>query len=803
MARKKEPRVVLSWCDVEAAGEDLDEGPQDLLRELAEEYTSSDRAKGSGELPGPWFLRGLEVQGHVGIGEAPLALKLPPKPGIVVISAPNGTGKTSAADALRHLLSDGVARKYELAEANLHYEDRSIQAVVTNGQDDVKISCSGFGAARWQQPDGTAGPLPEGWKSAYAQFSPVLLYPEIAPVIEKPDRLHDFLKGGLPLDVLMELLKLVDGVRTEGRTAKGMVEREHSAAFGQLAKLSGAESLVSLVRASGPLPSPEQAAEIRALAAALPRAVRRPNLARIWVVDREAVERLKDALKAVHEARVAVVPGADAAREALEKLVRSKGEHLEHLRANDVCPVCGTTGAGWLPTARTAAERLTNELKALNTAERAADEQWRRLLSTAFPEPLPAETRELLRRKFSDDGEFIDRWEQLSSRVTGLKVHTASKEVLAELFEESEQVGKWYADVRGKIVSEYESAISGTALGGRQIEQWLDSVERQRRACVRGAAADKLGKAVELWIKDTRASLFKPIAEKVTEYWKELNRDSDLDLTELKLAGGTRQAGKVSISLAVGGTSVSPGPDAPKVLSTGQRNALALATYLPRATQMESPFRFLVLDDPIHAFDSERVQYLARALVALSESFQIVVLTHDERLWHELRALGKHTRHLRLARLSDPASTVQVVDVTSPGMGFVEELERVLAIEEKRPVGSEAARTILALTMCRQALDTEIGEWVEVLGRRAGWSGDRITAARDKANNTRKQLGLLNSILFELGAQPVDLQQFKWVIDTLSSAAHGRTPKAAGGGKRRQWVKQTKQMLQIIAQVEG
>ncbi|MGW0241758.1 hypothetical protein [Micromonospora chalcea] len=803
MARKKQPRVVLSWSDVEAAAQDLDEGPQALLRELAEAYTSNVGAESPVGLTGPWFLRSLEVRGHVGIGETPLILKLPPTPGIVVISAPNGTGKTSAADALRHVLSGGVARKYELAEANLHYEARTIRADVTNGQDNVKISCSAAGPVRWQQPDGIDGPLPETWKSAYAQFSPVLLYPEISPVIEKPGLLHDFLKGGLPLDVLTQLLKLVDGVRAEGRTAQAQVEREHSAVLALVTKLAGAETLADLVRSSGPLPTAEQAAEIRTLTRDLPRAVRRPDLPQNWILDNEAVARLKDAITAVHEARMAVVPGADAVREALEGLVRSKGEHLEHFRANDVCPVCGSTGMEWLATARTAADRLTTELKTLNAAQKAADEQWGQLIPAALPGPLPAETRTLLQRRFPDDGAFVDRWVRLSGRISGLKVHTASKELINELFDESEQIGKWYEDARSKVIAEYEDSISGTAVGGQQIEQWLDSVERERQACARGFFADKLGKAVEVWIKDTRASLFDPIAERVIEYWGELNRDSDLTVTGLKLDGGTRQAGKVRISLAVGGTSVSPGPDAPKVLSTGQRNALTLATYLPRATQMKSPFRFLILDDPIHAFDGERVQYLARTLVKLAKAFQIVVLTHDERLWRELRALGKHTRHLRLSRLPDGASTVQVVDVTSPGMGFIEELDKVLGAEANQPLGSEAARTILALTMCRQALDTEIGDWVEVLGRRAGWSEDRIAAARDKASDTRQQLDLLNTILAELGATRLNLQSFNPTIDALSAAAHGRAPEAADGKKRKQWIRQTRLMLRLIAGIEG
>ena len=153
------------------------------------------------------------------------------------------------------------------------------------------------------------------------------------------------------------------------------------------------------------------------------------------------------------------------------------------------------------------------------------------------------------------------------------------------------------------------------------------------------------------------------------------------------------------------------------MLSTGQRNALTLATYLPRATRArESPFRFLVLDDPIHALDGSRVRYLARVLVTLSKAFQIIVLTHDDRLWYELQALGEYIEHIRLSRPLDGSSTVLAKSVATLGSHYLDELEQVLRAETNKQLGTDAAVAVMALTLCRQALDTEIGMWVEILG---------------------------------------------------------------------------------------
>ena len=75
------------------------------------------------------------------------------------------------------------------------------------------------------------------------------------------------------------------------------------------------------------------------------------------------------------------------------------------------------------------------------------------------------------------------------------------------------------------------------------------------------------------------------------------------------------------------------------VMSQGELNALALSIFLPRATVPESPFRFLVIDDPVQAMDPSKVDGLARVLHAVSQSRQVLVFTHDDRLPEALRRL--------------------------------------------------------------------------------------------------------------------------------------------------------------------
>jgi len=76
------------------------------------------------------------------------------------------------------------------------------------------------------------------------------------------------------------------------------------------------------------------------------------------------------------------------------------------------------------------------------------------------------------------------------------------------------------------------------------------------------------------------------------------------------------------------------------VMSQGELHSLALSLFIPRATLPESPFRFVVIDDPVQSMDPARVDGLPRILEAASQDRQVVLFTHDDRLHESVRRLG-------------------------------------------------------------------------------------------------------------------------------------------------------------------
>ena len=76
-------------------------------------------------------------------------------------------------------------------------------------------------------------------------------------------------------------------------------------------------------------------------------------------------------------------------------------------------------------------------------------------------------------------------------------------------------------------------------------------------------------------------------------------------------------------------------------MSQGELHALALSLFVPRATLAESPFRFVVIDDPVQSMDPARGRRpRPRARRARPRTRQVVVFTHDDRLPEAVRRLG-------------------------------------------------------------------------------------------------------------------------------------------------------------------
>ena len=119
-------------------------------------------------------------------------------------------------------------------------------------------------------------------------------------------------------------------------------------------------------------------------------------------------------------------------------------------------------------------------------------------------------------------------------------------------------------------------------------------------------ATDSL-KAAEDWLRSTATRIhnerFEPIKDRVKRIWELLRTQSHVELEDITFQGRSTNR-RVSLDVRVDGV---PGA-ALGVMSQGELHSLALSLFLPRATLEFSPFRFLLIDDPVQSMDRARVE---------------------------------------------------------------------------------------------------------------------------------------------------------------------------------------------------
>ena len=156
-------------------------------------------------------------------------------------------------------------------------------------------------------------------------------------------------------------------------------------------------------------------------------------------------------------------------------------------------------------------------------------------------------------------------------------------------------------------------------------------------------------KAADKWLKDAtddiRNERLAPLADQARDIWAILRQESNVDLGAIRLAGSATQR-HVELDVSVDGATGS----ALGVMSQGEVNALALSLFLPRATLPASPFRFLVIDDPVQTMDPAKVDGLARVLEQAATDRQVIVFTHDNRLAQAVRQLSIPATILEVTR---------------------------------------------------------------------------------------------------------------------------------------------------------
>ena len=205
-------------------------------------------------------------------------------------------------------------------------------------------------------------------------------------------------------------------------------------------------------------------------------------------------------------------------------------------------------------------------------------------------------------------------------------------------------------------------------------------------------------KKAEKWLKDAaddiRNERFAPIADETRRIWDKLRLQSNVSLDDVHL-GGAGKARKVELNVTVDGQEGA----ALGVMSQGELHSLALSLFIPRATLEESPFRFVVIDDPVQSMDPARVDGLAHVLQSASKNRQVVVFTHDDRLPEAIRRLDIPATVIEVTRRE--GSVVEPRRSKDPVSRYIED---AMALAYTDDLPAEVARRVVP-GLCREALE--------------------------------------------------------------------------------------------------
>jgi len=662
------------------------------------------------------FLRSVAVEGFRGVGPRQ-TLELRPGPGLTLVVGRNGSGKSSFAEGLEVALTGESLRFKERAAVwregwrNLHHPHASLAATfVAEGQGRPCLV-----ARRWE--DGTdfeasvvsaqsaETPVPGleslGWAAALRTHRPFLSYNELGSLLDEgPSKLYDALSSILGLEDLVRALAALQ----EARRAREKAQKEAADARGRLlermrgvddprarqvvAALEGRdwdlEALDAVV--GGASASGQDAAEVDVLR----------GIAALEPADPAQVAAVAAEMRAAATAlRVARETAAARSRDGAALLEAALRFHEAH--GDGDCPVCARKGAldaAWSRKQRETAAKLRDAARdadAVHQRAEAARRQWEGLFSMK-PDALTRAAAVGL-----DLGALVAA---LGAWVTAGAIDDLDA-LAAHVESTSGPLREAVAGLRDAARDEL----------GRREDSWrplaveVASFLALARPASRGAADLKRVKPAEAWLKKAAAGIrddrFAPIAEKAAAIWDELRQQSHVELGRIQLTGeGTRR--RVALDVTVDGVEGA----ALGVMSQGELHALALSLFVPRATLPESPFRFIVVDDPVQSMDPARVDGLARVLETASADRQVIVFTHDDRLPEAVRRLDIAAEIVEVTRRD--ASVVELRRALDPVGRY---LEDALAVAGTADLPSPAAARVVP-GLCRLGLEAACMELV-------------------------------------------------------------------------------------------
>jgi predicted ATPase len=738
------------------------------------------------------WLDAVRVEGFRGIGpQATLTLR--PNAGLTLVIGRNGSGKSSFAEAAELVLTDDSMRwaqrpvVFREGWRNLHHEGDSEIAVKLrldgqapvvlrrrwgkNATDPSDAEVTTF-VGRQRLP---VGQVPE-WLGRVGSYRPFLSARDLERVITaKPAELYDALAPILGLAPLSTTDTRLQRRRKERDDRVKALRESFNLLRSELGEVDDDRARQALSALGRQAARADLAALARLMDGTAAAADHPAESAARRLLDGDLPD-LDHSLTALHEAEAAAaqLTGGESAAAARTAGLLRQALDLHGAEGDQPCPVCraGRLDAGW----REGAEAEVVRLGAVAAEAQAAHNR----MSVAH-----GDARHLLQTACRELGAAVSALEvTMPAPAARLREALAAMPILSSrpgAAGEAEAVRASWLPVVAAYTDLVESATrwlvrrqAAWREPGAALRRWVDAatVVRSDAAGLARlvAARAALGKATD----EIRAERLAAFVGQSARIWQRLRQESNVELHQMRMEGTNTQR-RVKFPVSVDGAEA----NALAVMSQGELHALGLAVFLPRACAEASPYRFVVVDDPVQSMDPAKVDGLAEVLGEVAESRQVVVFTHDDRLPEAVRRLGLEATVWEVGRRE--RSVVELRQADDPADRYLADAYALAAAKEL----PEDARYPVVAGFCRSALEAVSMDRYRARRYAAGESYESVEKALAQADKVQQRLTLA---LLDDPDRGGDLYSHlnqtygHWATDTVKEVAagthgvHGSTP---------------------------